>query len=708
MGNGPVIVLNQVLHGYRNGHQLIEASCELSQEAKRVLLFQSDLSGDFNTHSFDNYVTGYPIIESGLYAVAKTWYAYEMKRPGCVWTHTILIDFADVGKFIDLSILSSLFVRPFSSRDESNKYNKYINLDLNFNFNSVSLDEEDIIKKKKILDNLYLDFERPAIIPIEKPTDWEKTIFSVWSDQWPRLRRNFKFCTGALDKKSLNKILFDLQLVPLNYKNISSNNDISSSRTKVLWKYVLSEEVDNKLRRFLWLVGSDIEGTRENYYKLINIYNVLFSESASIDLVIFILVRFFPERNEAKTLKRICLSKESIFKDRLSELEIIKAILKSDYHDFYDFDYLEIQDRILHLINSEELNFKQFIDLWKEVPKGRIDKNFWSLLRIDINNDLYSLINEDEEILDILLDISPNFVEMDWVWNSPKDFQYSVLKKISTFENVNWDTILLNLLSSNSEAILGYYEIRGKRTISYALDWLNSQTADGAYITREFEAIIKSNYSYVNKWLYSRRKILGIKIYTLIYSLFGYEGLSAFNLPLDFWTRFARVSFESSNLPLSVISLSVGLRRKNEGGEWIVKEVFQYVFSYARYNYISYNLWQLVPIEEYSEDERGFLSNFMYMLGFKQRTAYVQSWDYCEILIRNLVHFYIKYPLDKQVFVETLTQEHIFFRAVEYCISLRKGQKFLFNLTKQIEIKSSIILPFQRDILEFIKKKFDE
>ena len=44
-----------------------------------------------NHKSFVDYYTGYPLENGEKYVIAKTWYAYEMKRPGCVWTHSIVL-----------------------------------------------------------------------------------------------------------------------------------------------------------------------------------------------------------------------------------------------------------------------------------------------------------------------------------------------------------------------------------------------------------------------------------------------------------------------------------------------------------------------------------------------------------------------------------------------------------------------------------------
>ena len=99
------IIVEQMLFGYNNGHSLINSSLKKSLMRQRDVDFLSDASG---MGKFSNYITCYPIIEDGYYVFAKTWYADEMQRPGCVWTHVILISFDDlkrVGGKIDVTAL---------------------------------------------------------------------------------------------------------------------------------------------------------------------------------------------------------------------------------------------------------------------------------------------------------------------------------------------------------------------------------------------------------------------------------------------------------------------------------------------------------------------------------------------------------------------------------------------------------------------------
>src|SRR4051812_48033964 len=110
------IEIHQTLHGYRDGHELLAASLPLTGPSRRTMLALSDLSGDGSPRGFGEYLTGYPLEDAGLYALARTWYAPEMSRPGCVWTHTVLVGLRDLGTLTELGALRAHFRRPERGR----------------------------------------------------------------------------------------------------------------------------------------------------------------------------------------------------------------------------------------------------------------------------------------------------------------------------------------------------------------------------------------------------------------------------------------------------------------------------------------------------------------------------------------------------------------------------------------------------------------
>src|ERR1700722_18657090 len=116
----PAVVVGQTLHGYSDGHRLIAASAvDVTSRDAKTMLVMSDASGPSTRTSSLGYLTGYPLVESGLYALARTWSAPEMPRPGCVWTHTLLIDFSDLAVLTSMSELLGAFRRPGSGMDEA-------------------------------------------------------------------------------------------------------------------------------------------------------------------------------------------------------------------------------------------------------------------------------------------------------------------------------------------------------------------------------------------------------------------------------------------------------------------------------------------------------------------------------------------------------------------------------------------------------------
>ena len=145
------LVLEQTLHGYSEGHELLASSSKLPREARRNLLSMSDLSGHGFVDGFDGYLTGYPLPVIEKYALGRTWYAPEMSRPGCVWTHTLLVDFADIPNLDAIRNIFHHFQRP-SSVDRTDKYEIPLKVDVHGVDSSVEVTEGACLR---VLDALY-------------------------------------------------------------------------------------------------------------------------------------------------------------------------------------------------------------------------------------------------------------------------------------------------------------------------------------------------------------------------------------------------------------------------------------------------------------------------------------------------------------------------------------------------------------------------
>ena len=209
---GADLKVDQALFGYDSGHHLLAVSAPLSSETRHMLAVATDLSGSAPAAGFDSAFTGMPLPGTNYYALFCTWLAPEMPRPGCVWSHVLLIELADIADLDDLGSLRDSFQRPTSS------HFKQYEVKLAFHVQSGAsppLPKTTATDADRLLSSLYKNPKQSVVFPAPNERSLEDLIFAVWSQQWPRLRRNFRFSTGSFADRGRTSAPFDLQVTPL-------------------------------------------------------------------------------------------------------------------------------------------------------------------------------------------------------------------------------------------------------------------------------------------------------------------------------------------------------------------------------------------------------------------------------------------------------------------------------------------------------------
>jgi hypothetical protein len=174
------------------------------------MLVLSDMSGPAMQPGFDEYLTGYPLPGSELFVFAKTWYAPEMQRPGCVWTHSLLLSREQVSQASALSLVSK-FRRPQHEGVESAATTP---IELEGAADAVKVDGFADPIAAAALVGAVLGQARPVIVTVETAGQLELAFLRLWEELWPAARGRFSFCTGALMPRSVSGALMDLQAVP--------------------------------------------------------------------------------------------------------------------------------------------------------------------------------------------------------------------------------------------------------------------------------------------------------------------------------------------------------------------------------------------------------------------------------------------------------------------------------------------------------------
>ncbi len=291
---GQQIIIHQAVHGYVEGHRELWSSLLLKPRDVKTVLVYSDTSGSGLRIGDHGYLTGYPLPESGLYAIARTWPAPEVQRPGAVWTHTLFVEFADVASLRDASALLALFRRPLVGATPKGNQAQREPIELGVTeaspFLFRSLESE--VWYRQVVSCLYgnPDSKVLAIVPFDETQNIDSCVLALWSQQWPRLRRAFRFCTLTATDRSTEKTSFDLQLVPESERGMRSRFPAATLAQEALkasepWVDHLAQDLNQPsmtgLRDFLQQAGADISAGRGALISLTRLHMILNSSVSS-------------------------------------------------------------------------------------------------------------------------------------------------------------------------------------------------------------------------------------------------------------------------------------------------------------------------------------------------------------------------------------------------------------------------------------------
>lgn len=292
--------LDQCLFGYDDGHRLLSSSFPLGVETS-LLTELSDLAPGTVFHQSEGYWTGLPVPSIGRYVLMRTWPAPEMPRPGCVWTHALLIEPALLESIADLSVLQSLAIRPNSPLDRD-RYSESV--EVNVSRNSETISPVDDTTVRKLIASLYEMIS--ATVEVTSPGELDGSLFAVWSQQWPRLRRNFRFQTAASrTPRSIGSTRFDITAV-LAHQEIESSKQDSSEPSWVSTAVLdVQKGANGSLRPFLWRYGRDVRKQRGSFRPLVEINALDHDSQVNAGLrVVEIVTDAFPARDDAVFLKQ--------------------------------------------------------------------------------------------------------------------------------------------------------------------------------------------------------------------------------------------------------------------------------------------------------------------------------------------------------------------------------------------------------------------
>ena len=280
------MVIEQTLHGYDMGHGLLASSLpNLAPEDQTLLFKLSDWTGFhvLNADEEDCYLTAYPLPSKKYYAIAKTWYADEMERSGCVWTHTLLIPIDDISLEFDFRTISRSFHRP-----ENNNFSNY-NSSLEIEDEDMKSSEEiPVFKNFDVLSILFLytfliSKNKGACLKIERSqSELQKLVLSFLQYLPVEYLHDTLLCTGTETPRKYGNELFSLQFVT-GGQAISIDNDtpwegkVGEENFNEGIRYIINQSLKNEDETpyLIRLFSKDIGGDENKFISVANLLRLL-------------------------------------------------------------------------------------------------------------------------------------------------------------------------------------------------------------------------------------------------------------------------------------------------------------------------------------------------------------------------------------------------------------------------------------------------
>lgn len=259
-------LIHQTLHGYHNGHKLLLSSIELNPETKSILLRESDSPGEEFHSQNEHCYSGFSLVDAGYYVISKTWVATEINRPGCVWTHSILIPFSMLAikgnsEFWDMESL-------FLERSDINS---------NLLLNPIDRIPQAISEPNRNVSMVFSKvFSENQQTILSKDLSSLNDIVFIWGRLWPKMKRNFSFKTWS--PKKLTNSYHEYSLV----LNESCKVDLSDDWGAEFFKS------ESSIHDFSWKYGASLDGSKLNVFNIFTLWS-LFEINDSEAIVEFAL-----------------------------------------------------------------------------------------------------------------------------------------------------------------------------------------------------------------------------------------------------------------------------------------------------------------------------------------------------------------------------------------------------------------------------------
>lgn len=637
--------IQQFLHGYSEGHRLLQGSLKLSNDLARLMLRMSDLSGSNVVSGFEQYITGYPLDSINAYALAMTWYAPEMPRPGCVWTHTLAIPTPMLATISSLISLTNLFKRP--TRDFLK--GQYAET-LFFNGSSLyakapqqNLQSDTRGQLAPIFSAYYGPSQFSPVVLVARDSDeFADAIFALWSQQWPRLRQDFAFCTGSLSGRSLAGRAFDIQCSPPTLaKDVvreaapdQLTEPILASYRENLYSKDFASAIDDALisdggpfRQFLWTVA-DVNSSRADFASYVKVFDAL-GAPTDASAIVELIAQVFPEPTTGVCLKAHLLSNghRGTLTGEDAEQNILRALATTDKYSSFDAEALLDDQRVARVFAASPQPTRRLVgELFRSNLNPLGDELLSKLVRAMDAEDAQEVIIDQPQLLPALFRANPDLATSSQLWSIAGDRRRELLDSLVAQEirPELVSRIVSALLDSGSDGFIRRaFERWGKDAVFAALDWTENHAGSMSDTCR---GALTFHVPEVMSWVESgTRSTPALAVVAHVVAPYSYQ-IAKYDSTV--WLRTLRVLQENGQdeeaTYIQTFLLGLALCNAPPAPLDLIDESFEVIHAKAEKEQLKDNAWMILqPVVP--------------------ELSWLKNWDKCERMRRALLLAFIRH-----------------------------------------------------------------
>lgn len=598
-----MITLHQMLHGYKLGHNYIQGSIVLpSTHDMDKIATLSDWSEYVGVNNERDYITAYPLDESPYYVVAMTWYADGMRRPGCVWTHSLLIHKDDLSKITDFCSLLYLFEVPLTENYESYSMARAFVEDTKEANTHISEIGEN--RAAEVYECLLSN--TPSFILTELTSYQSQVLLLTLLNYVPsEILKNMSFCSGTAAPRAYDGQYLSLQFVTHDGNAVKYLDNKSTAS----WSQLVGNSAVNNKPQLATLIRHYQDELGDNVEKLKGFLNVIVlinrtshdeNEKQQVLMeIIRTLSNTFPAKEDGNVFKS-AVFQPSLARDFGGEENFLYTISTVDVSSFTE-EQIDYHRRI------HELSSNQYILLLKKLYTS---DNLNELGIQTVNEvsryisytEISGLIQTDRPLFQTIISSSSELLNQ-VVWSDfSKEEMQSMLSVFSDRNMVNsfihWRDMFKTMLDLEVPVAKELAKMVLSHDSQCVGDYLTYLNVEGHKLQVPVLKELEYHTEKVLEWLANVSQINHNVAYVLINTIDETSSMVK-NKGSKIWKPFSNVLNQSDPIQFFVFLYILSFNWQDKDALSYLRQAFYPIHSLLAQDKLEYNLWYRV--EPYTE-----------------------------------------------------------------------------------------------------------